>query len=163
MEGLLKEIAQRKRLSLTLRLFSHGTVIFGVCAYIYLGIIALGVSYASAARLVVISAIPFLLVSVARRLINAPRPYELYDFCDTPPKQRKGESFPSRHVFSAFLIGTLALFHSVWLGALLLLCGLILSAARILLGIHFPRDCIAGAAVGIASAVIGVLIANPFI
>lgn len=163
MERLLRFFAESKRSALALRICSHSAVLIGVIAYVYLAAVAFGISYLNAARLVIISAIPFLLVSLARRLVNAPRPYELYDFCDTPPKQRKGESFPSRHVFSAFLIGTLALFHSVWLGASLLLCGLILSAARILLGIHFPRDCIAGAAVGIASAVIGVLIANPFI
>ena len=163
MEGLLRRVYSSKGLTRVLKIASGACVIITLPAFALLIIKSFLISYVSVAALLVITGVPFVAVSLMRKLLDLPRPYEIYDFYDTPPKKRCGASFPSRHVFSAFLIGTLALFYSVWLGASLLLCGLILSAARILLGIHFPRDCIAGAAVGIASAVIGVLIANPFI
>ena len=39
----------------------------------------------------------------------------------------------------------------------------ILGAARVLLGIHFIRDVIAGGLIGIVSGIIGLLVASPFV
>ena len=99
--------------------------------------------------------IPFILVSVLRRIINAPRP----EACGARESVcRRGGSFPSRHAHSAFSIGTALLFLSVPLGTAVLLLGVCLGACRVLLGLHFPRDVIAGALTGSVTAVIGMLI-----
>ena len=57
------------------------------------------------ARFVAVTAISFILVSIVRRFINSERPYTMYDFKPIIEKNKKGESMPSRHVFSALIIG----------------------------------------------------------
>ena len=101
--------------------------------------------------------IPFILVDVFRRIINAKRPYELYDFYECPPKKREGRSFPSRHAYSAFVIATLAFAFSIPAGIVMACLGLALCVSRVLLGIHFIRDVLCGAAVGIIAGVLGLL------
>ena len=108
------------------------------------------------AKAVLTLALPFALVSALRALINAPRPAELCGL--DAPGSRRGSSFPSRHVHSAFSIGTVLLFVSAPLGISVLLLGVCLGACRVLLGIHFPRDVIAGALTGSVTALIGMLI-----
>ena len=65
------------------------------------------------ARFVAVTAISFILVSIVRRFINSERPYTMYDFKPIIEKNKKGESMPSRHVFSAFIIG-MARRDSTW-------------------------------------------------
>ena len=52
-----------------------------------------------------IPAVSFVLVSLFRRWYSAGRPYELLDITPLIPKDTRGKSFPSRHVFSDFIIG----------------------------------------------------------
>ena len=60
----------------------------------------------AAVLLTVVPAVSFLLVSAFRKHYNAKRPYELYGFVPLIKKETKGKSFPSRHVFSIFVIGS---------------------------------------------------------
>ena len=62
---------------------------------------------------------------------------------------------PSRHVFSAFVIGMSALYISVPLGAFILADSSLMCFMRVIAGVHFPKDVIAGAVIGILSGVIG--------
>ena len=89
-------------------------------------------------------------------MIDAPRPYELYDFYENKPKEREGRSFPSRHAYSAFVIATIAFAYSIPLGIGLVLLGIALAVSRVLLGIHFIRDVVCGAIVGVISGLIGI-------
>ena len=100
----------------------------------------------------------FVLVSLLRRLINAPRPYELYTFYDEKPKERAGSSFPSRHAYSAFAIATLAFPLSNVIGIILIALALAMCLCRVLLGIHFIRDVVCGALIGVLAGLIGFLI-----
>ena len=102
--------------------------------------------------------VPFVLVSVARKIINRKRPYELYNFCDKAPRDRLGQSFPSRHATSLFVIATVSLFLNLSFAIPLLLLGILMCIARVLLGIHFISDVAAGAAIGVISALLGALI-----
>ncbi len=114
-----------------------------------------------ALRFLTAAFVPFLLVSVLRYVINSERPYEFYHFKENGlpvPKKKLGKSFPSRHVFSAFLIGTLLLPNAAFAGAVVLILGLLLAVSRVLLGIHFIRDTAVGALLGIVSGLIGMLI-----
>lgn len=100
-------------------------------------------------------AVSFVLLSVFRHIVNAPRPYEVLDIQPLICKDTKGYSFPSRHVFSCFVIAMTFLWLVPWLGIVLLGFGLLLCACRVVGGVHFPRDVLTGAAVGVAAGLIG--------
>lgn len=99
--------------------------------------------------LVLVPALSFVAVSIFRRMVNAKRPYELYGFDPLIPKNTQGKSFPSRHVFSIFVIAVTVghYYPEACIG--LSLAGVMLGALRVVSGVHFPRDVIAGGAVGI--------------
>ncbi|MCD8501344.1 MAG: phosphatase PAP2 family protein [Bacillaceae bacterium] len=100
-------------------------------------------------------AISFVLVSVFRKYYNAPRPYETLDIIPLISKDTKGNSFPSRHVFSVFVIAMVFLSISILVGISLLLIGIFLALIRVIGGVHYPKDVIAGAAIGILSGILG--------
>ena len=105
----------------------------------------------------IITGVPFVALTVMRLMINAPRPYELLEFYERKPKNKAGRSFPSRHVFSVFVIATVMMPTSAVIGSILAVLGVALAAMRVLLGVHFIRDVAAGAAIGVISGVIGLL------
>lgn len=100
--------------------------------------------------IIAVAASGFILLSVVRRLINAPRPYEQYPIQPLIYRAKYGESFPSRHVFSATLIGMCALRLSVVFGIILLILAICLAIVRVIAGIHFPRDVVVGFFAGLA-------------
>lgn len=106
-------------------------------------------------RAFLVPAVSFVLLSVYRHVVNAKRPYEVLDIQPIIHKDTRGFSFPSRHVFSCFVIAMTFLWLIPWLGAMLLCFGVLLACCRVVGGVHFPRDVIVGAAVGILSGLIG--------
>lgn len=106
-------------------------------------------------RALLVPGISFVLLSLVRRLINAPRPYEALDIDPLIHKDTHGKSLPSRHVFSMFVIAMTFLWLLPPVGILLLICGAVLAAVRVIGGVHYPRDVIVGAAVGILAGIIG--------
>ncbi len=105
----------------------------------------------------IVPGISFVLVTVLRRAIDAPRPYTVFNTPPVIPKDTRGNSFPSRHAFSIFIIGMTfcACCPVPWAGPVILALGCVLAALRVVGGVHFPRDVIAGAALGIALGWIG--------
>lgn len=106
-------------------------------------------------RVILAPSISFILVSIFRNILNAPRPYEVTGATPIIKKDTQGKSFPSRHVFSVFVIGSTLYFISRPLGIVLMLAGCVLAVLRVIGGVHFPRDVIAGAIIGILSGVLG--------
>lgn len=102
-------------------------------------------------RAIIVPAAGFFLLSVFRRAVNFPRPYEVFGIPPVIPKKTKGKSFPSRHVFCVALIGMTALytFESCIFGIAIIIIALMMSFLRVFSGIHFPRDVIAGFLCGI--------------
>ncbi len=113
-----------------------------------------------------VTATPFVAVTVMRRVINAPRPYEVFE-CDPlselKKKSKSGSSFPSRHVASSFIIGSALCFELPAVGIATLALGVVLGVCRVLLGRHFIRDVIVGAVIGGISGSVGMLIVNVFL
>lgn len=105
-------------------------------------------------RFLAVPAGAFVLMSLFRAVNNAPRPYEIWDIQPLLKKDTKGRSFPSRHCFSIAILA--AAIGSVHLpaGIVLLVGTAVLCWERVTAGVHFPRDVIAGAAIGLGVGVV---------
>lgn len=106
-------------------------------------------------KVVFVPAVSFVLVTVIRRIINAPRPYEKFDIPPVIEKDTKGKSFPSRHVFSIFIIAVTIFYSHPGPGILIALMGVLMGVIRVYGGVHEPRDVVAGAVIGLLCGFIG--------
>lgn len=106
-------------------------------------------------RAIIVPLDSFLVVSFVRYLINAKRPYEKFELPPVLEKDTKGKSFPSRHVFSVFVIAMAVFYTFPVAGIVLMVIGVLLGVIRVIGGVHEPKDVIAGAVVGILCGLIG--------
>ena len=157
-ERLMRSVAKRPRLVKALKLYCHLASCVAVAAFSLLFRFYLNKSPLFAVKYLMMLGIPFVLVSLLRRYLGAPRPYEIYDFFEIRPKDSEKNSFPSRHAFSIFAIGVATWFAYPLFGSILLTLGLLMCMIRVALGYHFPRDVITGAVIGVISSLVGSLI-----
>lgn len=106
-------------------------------------------------RALLVPAVSFAAVTLFRKLLNVPRPYEKFGVPPVLEKDTRGKSFPSRHVFSVFMIAATVFYIHPDAGILLGIIGAALGLIRVIGGVHEPRDIIAGAVIGIACGYIG--------
>ena len=106
-------------------------------------------------KTIFVPAISFVLVTIFRKVINVPRPYEKFGILPVIEKDTKGKSFPSRHVFSVFIIAVTIFCSHPITGILIALIGVAMALIRVLGGVHEPRDVIAGAVIGLVCGVVG--------
>lgn len=85
--------------------------------------------------------IAFLIVSFFRKIINRKRPYESMNI-EPLIQHKQGESFPSRHTVSAFIIALVCLNVHLGLGIMMLIIASLISLTRILSGVHYISDVI---------------------
>ena len=109
----------------------------------------------NAIKLVVPVAISAIIANILKYSIDLPRPYEIYPFIE---KLSVGgsPSFPSGHTADAFAFAVgLALLFPKWY---IIIPGLLWAAfigySRMVLGVHFPSDVLAGAIIGTVCTVI---------
>ena len=93
---------------------------------------------------VFIPASGFVILSLLRKKINAPRPYEKWDIKPLFDRDSSGQSMPSRHVFSATIISMACLHASSSVGIILLVFSALLGLVRVLGGVHYPKDVVVG-------------------
>ena len=93
---------------------------------------------------VFIPASGFVILSLLRKKINAPRPYEVWEIVPLLDRDSPGQSMPSRHVFSATIISMACLHASLSVGVILLVLSALLGLVRVLGGVHFPKDVVVG-------------------
>jgi len=113
----------------------------------------------------------FIFCSILRRCINRKRPFAVTGEEPLIEKKNEGRSFPSRHAFSAFVIGLTILFLSISLnmtvgvivGIVILILGAMICHLRVLAKIHYPSDVIFGACFGAVWAVVGLIVYYCFI
>ena len=96
----------------------------------------------------------FVILSLLRKKINAPRPYEVWEIVPLLDRDSPGQSMPSRHVFSATIISMACLHASLSVGVILLILSAILGLVRVLGGVHYPKDVLVGYACGLVWGVI---------
>lgn len=92
----------------------------------------------------IVPASGFVILSLFRKKINAPRPYEEWDIKPLLDRDSPGQSMPSRHVFSATIISMACLHASLSVGVILLVFSALLGLVRVLAGVHFPKDVVVG-------------------
>lgn len=93
-------------------------------------------------------------ITVLRKLINRPRPYEALGFIPfLKYKEGKGQSFPSRHTASAFLICAACFYIFTWLGVITLVIAVFIALSRFVSGMHYPSDIISGIFISLLIAV----------
>lgn len=128
-----------------------GKLLTGGTAVIYLASLAglfLQKEYQKGIIFFLVPFFSFVAVSVLRSHLHQKRPYEVYDITPLIPKETKEKSFPSRHVFSIYVIGVTLCFYQIFLGILVCVMGLFLAVLRVVTGVHFPRDVFWGAVIG---------------
>ena len=103
---------------------------------------------------VFIPASGFVILSLLRKKINAPRPYEEWDIKPLLDRDSPGQSMPSRHVFSASIISMACLHASLSVGVILLILSVFLGLVRVLGGVHYPKDVLVGYICGLVWGVI---------
>ena len=86
----------------------------------------------------------FVILSLLRKKINAPRPYEVWEIVPLLDRDSPGQSMPSRHVFSATIISMTCLHASLSVGVILLVLSALLGLVRVLGGVHYPKDVVVG-------------------
>ena len=96
----------------------------------------------------------FVILSLLRKKINAPRPYEVWEIVPLLDRDSPGQSMPSRHVFSATIISMACLHASLIVGFILLILSVFLGLVRVLGGVHYPKDVLVGYACGLVWGVI---------
>ena len=105
-------------------------------------------------RSILIPGVSFIFISQFRKKLSAPRPYEVYGFTPALDKDTVGRSFPSRHVFSIFMVACTYFQVSIPIGIIIMIMGLGLAVIRVVGGVHFIKDVVAGAIMAILIGII---------
>lgn len=111
----------------------------------------------------IVPAAAFVLVTLLRAAVNRARPYETLKIEPLLDKRKKGKSFPSRHTFSAFAIATVLFWLLPIAGTVTAVFALLLACARVIAGVHYPSDVVAGALLGILSVAAGLYLPPLFL
>jgi undecaprenyl-diphosphatase len=90
---------------------------------------------------------------VISRLVDRPRPFVAHPAAVHEFGRHAADAgFPSDHATAAFAIAVALLLRRPRWGAAALVLAVVLSAGRVAMGIHYPSDVLAGAALGAAAA-----------
>ena len=98
---------------------------------------------------ILVPASGFVILTLVRKWINQPRPYEAWEIIPLLDKDSSGNSMPSRHVFSATIISMACLHANLPVGLVLLVLSAFLGLVRVLGGVHYPKDVLVGYACGL--------------
>lgn len=146
----------RPRAKKALRAVSLGTV--GAVYLLYLGLLtwlAWHCMWSQLGPTVVVPALAFLAGTALRAAIDRPRPYTKYGFAPLFPKDKPGQSMPSRHCFSAAAIAAAAWYVLPPLGLVLGVLAVVIAVSRVITGVHFVSDVLAGLAFGLVFGAVG--------
>lgn len=141
----------------TKRVVSMNQILTGVVFMVYPLYIAVlyGEKDPKLLKTILVPAVSFVFITVIRKIINAPRPYEKFGIPPVIEKDTKGKSFPSRHVFSVFIIAVTIFYSHPGAGILIGMIGVSMAVIRVLGGVHEVRDVVAGAVIGLLCGVVG--------
>ena len=104
-----------------------------------------------------------LALSILKGAYFRPRPYQTLIGVNLPIGQDEGSSFPSGHATRAFAVAALITMQKGKKYALLLLLSVGVAVSRVIIGIHFPSDVLAGGFLGVALAVASVIFLSRYV
>lgn len=108
-------------------------------------------------RVVWVALIPwvtFFSVTIIRNQLNLKRPFEELNFTSLLPHS-VGRACPSRHASSSVIIAIAVYYIFPTIGIVAGLLSLVICCTRVLTGVHYPRDVIWGAIIGIVIGYFG--------
>ncbi len=105
-------------------------------------------------KIILVPGVFFVLVSMVRKKINRKRPYEAWDIDNLIKKDTKGQSMPSRHVFSSTIISMAFCFLCWPIGVICLGLSAIEAVIRVAGGVHYPSDVVVGYVVGVLAGLL---------
>ena len=103
-----------------------------------------------------------LLITIIKAFADRARPYKILLETRVVGWREIGLSFPSGHTAQTFFLMTLAVRYfqfSLAIAAILYGAAVMVGISRIYLGVHYPRDVVAGAIVGLIWGNVGALVA----
>lgn len=103
----------------------------------------------------------WLVVTLVKLLVRRSRPFIRLAQTRIIGYRARGRSFPSGHTSQVFFVATLLVQHfhfSGWVVFLLYATALLVGITRMYVGAHYPRDVLAGAILGSAWGLLGVLV-----
>lgn len=89
--------------------------------------------------------------NIIRFLWHRNRPYVTYHLRDLISKTDTAGSFPSGHATAMFSIASIVYFYNKRFGILLYVMAVLTGVSRVIVGVHYPSDIVAGALIGIGS------------
>jgi len=109
-------------------------------------------------HMVLVGVICTLTYKAVKRSTLRPRPYEVLSVVARGAPPLDAFSFPSGHTLHAVAFTLVAASYYPWLAALLVPFTLLVAASRIILGLHYPSDVLAGALIGAGIAGISLIL-----
>lgn len=94
---------------------------------------------------------------------SRPRPYAAHVDATVFLARSPDPSFPSDHAAAAFAIAVAVLLYDRLVGAIFLAAATLVATGRVIAGVHYPADVLAGALVGTAAALLVARIGRPLI
>lgn len=103
---------------------------------------------------ILVPGISFVILSLVRSKINTRRPYEMWDIRPLIHKDTKGHSMPSRHIFSSAVISMVYLRFFPAAGIFFLILSAVSAVIRVIGGVHYPSDVVAGYLTGVLAGLL---------
>ena len=100
------------------------------------------------------SLVALVIAQLLKWLHHTPRPFELNGAGTFTLWAKPDGSFPSGHTALAFALATSILLHRRNLGLIFITAALLVGLGRVLSNVHYPIDILAGAGLGITTALL---------
>lgn len=109
------------------------------------------------------AAVALLTNQAIAQIWSRPRPYASHPDATVFSSPSRDPSFPSDHASAAFAIGAAVLLYDRMVGAVFLAAATLLATGRVVTGLHYPADVLAGALVGTVAALLVARLGRPLI